>query len=319
MAARKKKTQVKQIVIIGAILCIVTGIILLGTGFAVRFFGAQTDIPVQAQPDEFDETYMDLPHRMYGELADIHIRLLFEDAAEELTIEEIAPWLNVVKKKHRYSYTIKDDEIRAYARELGEKYSNYQSMVRFTSHSGEEMSVENKSTGWIFNEEYAAEKLVEYIQHATSVELKLTDRSEESGHWWIRIAGDYRASELAGNCFAEVSIEDQYMWVVKDGSVILESPIVTGNPNTGHDTPKGGYYVYQKKTPCTLYGPGYETEVSYWMAFVDDVGFHDATWQESFGGEVYYSNGSHGCVNLPLYVAEELYQLTYLHMPVYVY
>ena len=60
--------------------------------------------------------------------------------------------------------------------------------------------------------------------------------------------------------------------------------------------------------------------VTYWMAFEGNgIGFHDATWQDSFGGDTYLDNGSHGCVNLPLSFAEELYSSVYLYMPVYVY
>ena len=43
----------------------------------------------------------------------------------------------------------------------------------------------------------------------------------------------------------------------------------------------------------------YETPVAYWMPFNGGIGFHDATWQSSFGGNRYLSHGSHGCVNMP--------------------
>ena len=29
------------------------------------------------------------------------------------------------------------------------------------------------------------------------------------------------------------------------------------------------------------------------------VGFHDATWRNRFGGTIYKTNGSHGCINTP--------------------
>ena len=109
------------------------------------------------------------------------------------------------------------------------------------------------------------------------------------------------------------------MWFYKNGEVVLESPVVTGNPNTGNDTPKGAFVIQKKASPTELYGDGWSQPVSYWMAFNYDVGFHDAVWQDYFGGDHYLETGSHGCVNLPLSVAEELYNNCYVYMPVYVY
>ncbi|MBQ6410460.1 MAG: L,D-transpeptidase, partial [Atopobiaceae bacterium] len=48
----------------------------------------------------------------------------------------------------------------------------------------------------------------------------------------------------------------------------------------------------------------------WWMPFVNNmVAFHDAPWRSQFGGQIYYDNGSHGCVNLPPEVAKKLYEL----------
>ena len=55
------------------------------------------------------------------------------------------------------------------------------------------------------------------------------------------------------------------------------------------------------------------------MVFTTDSGFHDAEWQWAFGDDMYIDNGSHGCVNLPLEVAEQLYGFVYPGMPVFVY
>ena len=54
---------------------------------------------------------------------------------------------------------------------------------------------------------------------------------------------------------------------------------------------------------------GYETPVAYWMRVTwSGVGFHDATWQSSFGGNRYLNGyGSHGCINMPLSKAKTLY------------
>ena len=43
---------------------------------------------------------------------------------------------------------------------------------------------------------------------------------------------------------------------------------------------------------------------------------HDADWRSSFGGEIYKTNGSHGCINLPPAKAAVLYDHVYKNMPI---
>ena len=54
------------------------------------------------------------------------------------------------------------------------------------------------------------------------------------------------------------------------------------------------------------------------MPFHNGQGLHDATWRGAFGGNIYTYGGSHGCVNLPLDIAAQLYNLVYVGMPVIV-
>ena len=63
----------------------------------------------------------------------------------------------------------------------------------------------------------------------------------------------------------------------------------------------------------------YETPVSYWMPFNGGIGFHDANWRSKFGGAIYQTSGSHGCVNLPPAKAAALYDLVYTGIPVICY
>jgi len=72
--------------------------------------------------------------------------------------------------------------------------------------------------------------------------------------------------------------------------------------------------VNAKESPSKLIGYEngkkiYETMVQYWMPFEGNgIGFHDATWQPSFGGSMYANGyGSHGCVNLSYSDAQTLY------------
>ncbi len=124
--------------------------------------------------------------------------------------------------------------------------------------------------------------------------------------------------------YIELDITRQTVWVYKNGKCILETPCVTGNVVAGHSTPTGIYFLNYKTTNTVLRGNNddgskYASPVSYWMPFNGGVGFHDATWRGRFGGSIYKTNGSHGCVNLPLGAAKTLYQNINNSMPIIIY
>ena len=63
----------------------------------------------------------------------------------------------------------------------------------------------------------------------------------------------------------------------------------------------------------------YESPVSFWMPFNGGIGFHDANWRSSFGGEINKTGGSHGCINLPPDRVPAFYEQVYKGMPVICY
>ena len=103
-----------------------------------------------------------------------------------------------------------------------------------------------------------------------------------------------------------ISISEQKLWFYQDGVLQLTSNVVTGTKGE-HDTPRGTFRIQYKARSVYLRGPDYKTFVNYWMPIYGDIGLHDATWRSSFGGYIYQTSGSHGCINLPYYVAENIY------------
>lgn len=77
--------------------------------------------------------------------------------------------------------------------------------------------------------------------------------------------------------------------------------------------------ITYKTRNATLRGQGYNTKVSYWMPFNKNIGMHDASWRNSFGGCIYKTNGSHGCINLPPNKAKEIYSYLDTFFPIIVY
>lgn len=88
---------------------------------------------------------------------------------------------------------------------------------------------------------------------------------------------------------------------------------------SGRMTPPGVFGLTYKTKNAVLKGEDYETPVNYWMPFNGNIGMHDATWRRKFGGEVFIKNGSHGCINLPLESAKEIYSYISTGFPVVCY
>ncbi|HBR82388.1 MAG TPA: hypothetical protein DEA34_09985, partial [Enterococcus sp.] len=128
---------------------------------------------------------------------------------------------------------------------------------------------------------------------------------------------------LIEDTYIEVDLENQHMWYYKDGKVALETDIVSGKPST--PTPAGVFYVWNKEEDATLKGTNddgtpYESPVNYWMP-IDwtGVGIHDSDWQPEYGGDLWKTRGSHGCINTPPSVMKELFGMVEKGTPVLVF
>ena len=202
--------------------------------------------------------------------------------------------------------TFNQEAVKEYIAALATKYNTKGKPRQFTTATGNTVTVEGGGYGWKINQDAEYDALIANIQNAETV----TREPEYSSR-----AANHTAMDM-GNTYAEVDLTTQHMWFIKDGQIALETDIVTGNPNKGNATPQGTYSLAYKSKNKTLRGTKkpdgtyeYETPVAYWMPFNGGIGFHDATWQSSFGGNRYLSHGSHGCVNMPKDKAAALYDL----------
>ena len=131
--------------------------------------------------------------------------------------------------------------------------------------------------------------------------------------------GYVRDTDDIGNTYVEISLARQHMWFYKDGQLLVDTDVVTGNHNQGLDTHTGVYGIMYKERNATLVGENYSSPVKYWMPFYANTGIHDASWRTVFGGTEYINNGSHGCVNTPEANAEKIFNNIEKGVPVVVY
>ena len=118
--------------------------------------------------------------------------------------------------------------------------------------------------------------------------------------------------------YVDINLTTQTLTYYLNGIVALTSPCVSGKVSAGNATPTGTYSIKTMIPGKRLKGPTWDVWVNYWMAFNGNIGIHDASWRRSFGGNIYQTNGSHGCVNLPSNVAPQLYGMVSIGTPVIV-
>lgn len=205
-----------------------------------------------------------------------------------------------------------EEAVLASMKQLAIKYDTFGLSREFTTSHGNKITLKGGDYGWCMNQKEEAAAVMEIIKNG---------QSEENRQPVYRYSAKDRSANDIGGTYVEISISEQRMWCYKDGVCIVDTPVVTGNVSKGYDTPAGGCWAIDAmKKDATLNGEDYSTPVSFWMPFNGNVGIHDAdTWRSAYGGDIYLTNGSHGCVNTPYANAEKIYNAVEIGTAVIVY
>ncbi|MBS6196647.1 MAG: L,D-transpeptidase/peptidoglycan binding protein [Clostridiales bacterium] len=235
------------------------------------------------------------------------VKHLFGDTSELIDGDTICSWLVVENNTVQLS----EEAVRDYVEQLAAKYNTMYRDRNFKTTSGETVKLEHNEYGYLIDKDGEFEKLYAELSSGEAIEREPVYSKEG----YKRNGKD----DLAGS-YIEVSIEKQHLWLYKDGSLITETDIVTGKPQKETATYKGAWPIAYKASPYVLSSDyyGYEVPVEYWMPFVYGQGLHDIN-RSAFGGEIYKTNGSHGCVNLPKDQAKLIYETIEKGYPIILY
>ncbi len=203
-------------------------------------------------------------------------------------------------------FQIDELAVEKFIDELASEYNTCDSTLSFAATRGDIVEVDYVTYGTELDVE--AEK--SYLKEA------LANRIRESHIPAYLQEGYVRGKNDIGNTYIEVDMGNQKLYAYKNGELLLETDIVTGNMKKKWDTPEGVNFVYNKQKNRTLRGPGYATPVDFWMPVKGSIGLHDADWRKEFGGDIYLTNGSHGCVNIPPEVMTTIYNEYEIGTPV---
>lgn len=201
-----------------------------------------------------------------------------------------------------------NEKLTDYVNDLAEKVGTVGKSRKFKDHNGDEITVSGGTYGYRLDTDAEKEQLAKDLASGDPVERepKYSTREADDGQ---------DANDGIGKTYIEADLGAQHVYIYKNGDCVLDTPCVSGNTSEGHGTPTGVFRIQFMQSPAVLRGKkkadgtySYESPVTYWMPFYDGCGFHDADWRSSFGGTIYRSNGSHGCVNLPVSVAGRFYR-----------
>ena len=191
-----------------------------------------------------------------------------------------------------------EEAVAEFVKENAEAYDTFGKSTTFTTALGIDVTLKRRSYGWKTDKENEAEALIALIY----------DGAKEEREPLYARQGVWKGQQDVGTSYVEADLTHQHLYVFENGNITFETDFVSGNINkSGCVTPSGIFGLTYKTRNAVLRGDNYETPVSYWMPFYGNFGMHDATWRSSFGGEIYMTNGSHGCINLPLDSAAQIY------------
>lgn len=243
-----------------------------------------------------------------GEMFPNEVTLTLNGSVNAATIDKatFASWVYIDPAD--YTPKINQEPLTAWVDEKASGMNTIGTTRTWTREDGKVCTVSGGTYGWKADTSTLATTVYDALNAggATTVDIPCSQSGAVYNGVGARDWGAYVDVDLS---------EQTARYYDASGNLLHSCGIVSGLPTADRATPRGVYYLNAKQSPSTLVGykPNgeidYETPVKYWMPFVgNSVGLHDATWQASFGGTRYKTNGSHGCVNLSLADAQWFYE-----------
>ena len=131
--------------------------------------------------------------------------------------------------------------------------------------------------------------------------------------WYFVMTNDYNFGFVSASYtkvledrFVIVDKSEQQLYLYDDNELLYTTPVTTGKDETPSDT--GSFKIKYKATDVVLSdNETYWSPVRYWMPYNGGEGLHDADWRTVFGTDSYHYGGSHGCINMPVDITDEIY------------
>ena len=204
---------------------------------------------------------------------------------------------------------VDEEKVSDYVQALAYKYNTYGDEREFKTALGDTITIGGGDYGWVIDKPGETAQLMADLNGGVPVtrEPVYEQRALVSGFQDI------------GSTYVEIDYTNQHLYYFKEGTLVTDTDCVTGNISRHNGSPDGVFKIVYKKSPAVLVGEDYASDVDFFMPFAYNVGIHDASWRSSFGGNIYLTSGSHGCINVPRSAAEKLYEVLEVGTPVVAY
>jgi len=213
-----------------------------------------------------------------------------------------------------HNFIIDDEKVSEWVTQLCEDYDTFEKIRLFESTRGETVEVSGGTYGTLLNPETEIEYLTSNLLN-TNLHDGLTDYHTPE----YLMTAYARGKNDVGSTYIEVDLTTQHLYYYENGTLTIDSDIVSGNLRTRNDTAQGTYFITAKEINRYIIGADFTSFVNYWMPYYKNYGIDDSTWREEYGGEIYKTSGSHGQINIPLDVAEKLFDAIEIGIPIVVF
>lgn len=210
------------------------------------------------------------------------------------------------------------EQVYEYLRQLAIEYDTYSEDAerQFEATGIGTITVKGGIYGWQMDVEESTNELMKVLAERESKDMVPVFLNE----------GLQRGKNDIGNTYIEIDINRQHLWYYKDGELMTNTAIVTGDPTRGVATPTGVWKVWSREKDRSLVGivpegsADYSSYVDFWMPVNwAGVGIHNSRWRTEFGGNIYNGSGSYGCINLPYDPSKIIFDNVEINTPVVVY
>lgn len=253
-------------------------------------------------------------YKAINDILNTEITYDFTDSKHTIPKSLIEEWLIYDGNQ---SFSLDYDKVTSYLWTLNDTYATRNKERQFQSTKKGIVTIQPQIYGWEFDVDAEFYQLQEDLLAGESL--------TREPHIVGRVKPDTLGRDDIGSDYVEIDIAAQHLYLYKDGKLALETPVVTGMPPI-MDTIPGAWHILYKETDATLrgynphYNREYATPVDYWVPFdYGGMGVHDANWQASFGGSVYQTAGSNGCINMPPNLMPTFFSLVEEGIPVIIY
>ncbi|MGF3067005.1 L,D-transpeptidase family protein [Facklamia sp. P12950] len=245
------------------------------------------------------------------DVVDTEITLEIDGNEEAIPKKEIEKWLHFDENNQ---IVFDENMIMEFLKTYNDKYSSYLNPRSFNSTLRGQVTVQPGTLGWSIDRQAEASQIVEDLQ-----------KGEDVRRDPVVVGSGYGSGgDDIGSTYVEVDLANQTMFIYINGQLFTQTPIVSGKD--GAETVPGAYAIWSKERDRYLEGydwvneKDYKVHVDYWMPF-DTVGqgIHDTASRPAYGGDIYRSNGSMGCINTPPAVMQQVYNALEVGTPVIVF